>query len=483
VQDPGLAPFEYASSFDAGGRTWRLTFSPTPASIASLETWQPLGTLAGGLCLTAVAVFYVQILRRRTWRIEELARDRSREIDRRIEAERERRRLDAKLQQAQRLESLGVLAGGIAHDFNNLLTTILGNADLLAMQPRDNQRGDEAAQIRLAALRAAELTQQMLAYSGRGSFTTSPVDLSEVVQEIVQLLASSVSKKAELRCALAPDLPMIAADGSQIRQVVMNLVTNASEALGSEPGVVDVSTGFRWFEAEELQDAFGGETVEPGEKVYLEVSDTGCGMDARALERLFDPFFTTKREGRGLGLAAALGIVRSHSGSIHCTSRVGEGTRFRVLFPGSDLEKPKREEAPSTLGWQGGRTILVVDDDGPVRALATRLLEGLGFHVRSANDGAAGVEAFRRFADEIDVVLLDMTMPVMGGGEALAAIRSIRADARIVVSSGYDKQGSLANLGTGRPDAFLQKPFTRDALAKALRNALPEGAPTEAGPQ
>ncbi|MBN1341901.1 MAG: response regulator [Phycisphaerae bacterium] len=392
-----------------------------------------------------------------------------------VRAEEERRLLEAQFQHAQRLERLGILAGGIAHDFNNLLTGILGNASLALTDLEEGSPiRDGIRQIETSALRAAELTSQMLAYSGRGAFVVAPVDLSKLIREMAELLRSSIPKKVAVRQKLAGDLPCVEADIAQIRQVVMNLIINASEAIGDAEGVITVSTGVTDADRQSLADAHVGHDLPQGRYVYLEVADTGHGMDAATRSRMFDPFFTTKFTGRGLGLAATLGIIRGHRAAITVHSEPGKGTTFRALFPCSD--RTPENVSGSGRGTQAeefrGGTILVVDDEQAVRRLAAKALERAGFTVMTACDGREAVEIFRRHADEIAAVLLDRTMPATDGIQAFEEIRRIKPDARVVLSSGYTVQEAGEGLADSGLSGFIQKPYQPGLLIEKMREAV-----------
>lgn len=465
-------------TLEQGARTWQLAFTLPPDEVNRLRTIFPRTTLMAGLFITLLSTVYLQVLLRRTRRIEELAADRAAEIERRKRVEAERQALDAKLQESQKLESLGVLAGGIAHDFNNLLTTVLGNADLaLSQLSAESPARDEIQQVRLAATRAAELTRQMLIYTGQAHFTPQRVDLSLLVEEMVHLLRSAISKGAQLDCEFAQDLPPVEGDPAQIRQIVMNLITNASDALGDGTGAITVRTALREAGPETTAGTIAGPGDPPplrGPCVVLEISDTGCGMDERTRARMFDPFFSTKFQGHGLGLAAALGIVRGHSGAIQVDSTEGVGTRFTVVFPvaqeSNAAEAPPAE--PREALREAAGTILVVDDEEPIRRLASRMISRTGLHVRTACDGPEAIEIFERHADRIVAVLLDMTMPRMSGAETFRAIRQVRPDVKVLFSSGYDREQSLGQLAGERGIGFLQKPYRAQELEDALQELL-----------
>jgi PAS domain S-box-containing protein len=395
------------------------------------------------------------------------------EITERKHAEDERRRLEAQVLHAQKLESLGVLAGGIAHDFNNLLVAVLGNAELALIEAgTDASVRESLEQIRLAARRAAELTQQMLAYSGKAAFVVQPIDLNEVVREMVPLLEVSISKKAKLHFELAADLPAVSGDATQLRQVVMNLITNASEAIAPQAGEIRISTGVVDADAAYLAEPHTEGSLEAGQYVYLEVQDTGVGMDAETIGRIFEPFFTTKFTGRGLGLASLLGIVRGHQGIVKVRSRAAGGTTFRVHFPLPPqpvaASAPVATPAPAAVQWEkASGTVLVADDEESVRRFATRVLERAGYDVLAAGDGAEAVEVFGAHADRIGVVLLDMMMPRLSGEEVLREIRLVRPDVRVVLTSGYSDQ----DVGGTAADAFLQKPYAPQELVRVIREA------------
>jgi two-component system cell cycle sensor histidine kinase/response regulator CckA len=391
-----------------------------------------------------------------------------RDITERKRAEEERRHLEAQILHAQKLESLGVLAGGIAHDFNNLLTAVLGHASFALMQlPAESVACPMLREIEKAAQRAAELTQQMLAYAGKGRFVVQSLRLDTLVQEMTKLLQTVVSKKAAVELHLGP--ATIEGDATQIRQVVMNLMTNASEALEGNLGTIRVRTGIRQADTAYLRSPFFAEELPAGDYAFIEVEDNGCGMSGETVARIFDPFFTTKFTGRGLGLAAVLGIVRSHRGVIKVTSTPGRGSLFEVLFPSA---APKVE--PAALGQKslprGQGTVLVVEDEPSVRDFAQRVLESAGFQVRSAADGREALELFVRHGPELVAVLLDLTMPRMDGLEVLRHLRGLSAKVPILVMSGYrevDVAPRLAGLGATR---VIQKPFQpRDLIAQVCQ--------------
>jgi PAS domain S-box-containing protein len=398
----------------------------------------------------------------------------SHDVTERRNAEEQQRKFAERMRQTQKLEGLGVMASGIAHDFNNLLTPILGNASLALVElPKNSPARELVEKIRKAALRAAALTNQMLAYGGAEPVVVEPLDLSRVVREMAQLLESSISGQTTVVYRLEANLPLIEADDAQLSQVVMNLLTNAVEAVGEGKGRIAIATGTSQIDASSGSQTLLGEDLPEGTYAYLEVNDTGCGMDADTRSRIFDPFYTTKFTGRGLGLAAVLGIVRGHRGAIEIDSEPGRGTRFRVLFPSASARRA--EDAPEAAAgkkWRGSGTILVVDDDEGIRELAEESLKRAGLSVLCASDGREGIEIFRKHQDEIRAVLLDRTMPDISGEEAFDEIRRVRSDARIVLVSGYSEERAAQHFADKDLAGFLKKPFLPETLIEIVRGAL-----------
>jgi two-component system, cell cycle sensor histidine kinase and response regulator CckA len=385
----------------------------------------------------------------------------------------ERRRQEQSLLQSQKLESLGVLAGGIAHDFNNLLTTILGNINMAQLcLPEVSPAWPYLGTMERTVHRATDLTRQMLAYSGKGRFVVGPVDLNQVVDEMSHLLSVSISKKVALRYHLQENLPVLLAEATQIQQVVMNLVTNASEAIGDAEGIVSIRTGTRTYGPGDLARDFPGQPLEPGTYLTLEVSDTGKGMSPEIQARIFEPFFTTKFTGRGLGLAAMQGILRGHKGGIRVYSEVGKGSTFKLIFPAGSGEAAGVETTVEAPDWTGTGTILVVDDEEGVRLVASDLLKSMGFDVITAEDGLQALERFRESPVPIRAVLMDLTMPHLDGVETFRELRRLDAGCRVVLTSGYNELEAIQDfLGKGLA-AFVQKPFRRRDLVVAMQKAL-----------
>ena len=384
----------------------------------------------------------------------------------------DRRRLEAQMQHAQKLESLGVLAGGIAHDFNNLLVGILGNVSVARQDvPEGTPHEELLADIEIAARRAAELTTQLLAYAGKGRFNVQPLDVSAAVRETSSLLHSAISKRATLTLDLDDALPTVAADGTQIRQVVMNLLSNASDALHDHVGEITLRTGSMHADVLYLAHCLAADGVTAGHFVFVEVVDTGIGMNQETLSRIFDPFFTTKFTGRGLGLAATLGIVRGHHGALHVDSALGMGTTFRVLLPIADANAPARPTPESVVSTPRHGTILVVDDEESVRSVARRMLERSGYRVITAADGDEGLRAFLDAEPDVVAIVSDVTMPRMSGIELFAELRRLGKRVPVVLASGYAAD-SLATIAGDDPPVFVQKPFVMSALIAGLDSAL-----------
>ncbi len=399
-------------------------------------------------------------------------------------AEEKRLELERRMLHSQKLESLGVLAGGIAHDFNNLLMAMLGNLELamLDLSPLSRARAP-LDQIESIVHRAADLTRQMLAYSGRGAFQVQPMDLNALVKENVHLFRAVVSRSIAFQLELTPDPAWIHADPGQIQQVIMNLVSNASEAIGNQTGVVTLSTCRRFVEAGDLALSRCSEIPPPGSYVELQVTDTGCGMDAEVLRRIFDPFFTTKFTGRGLGMSAILGIVQGHHGAILMDSAPGRGTDIRVLLPVL-ADSPEggvlptgASKSPSVpeRGEAGRGTILLVDDEEVLREMGAVLLERLGYRSLTAADGFQALAILKQPPAGLVGIILDLTMPGLDGLGTLEALRKDHPDLPVLLCSGYDRDETLAKVSDIRQVGFLQKPYRLKELEKALAQLLGTG--------
>ncbi len=386
----------------------------------------------------------------------------------------QRKEAEEVLRQSQKLESLGILSSGIAHDFNNLLTIILGNANLGASQlSPESPAQPYLKQIENATLRASDLTRQLLAYAGKGHLQVIEVNLNRLVTEMTQLLTVSISKNAVVRYDLAPDLPSISADPSQMQQLVMNLVTNASEAIGNETsGLITIRTGVQKIDATYTNGLLPALPLAAGTFVTLEVSDTGCGMPPEVLERIFDPFYTTKFTGRGLGLSAMLGILRSHQGSLKVYSEQGRGSVFRLFLPALVRDQAEPVASVKVPEWQGHGLLLLVDDEPSARAVARKMAEDLGFHVLEAADGQEAVSLFELRHAEIAMVLMDLTMPHLDGGQAFLRMHRVNPKVPVVLTSGYSEQDVLAKfLGSGLA-GFLPKPYLGSQFMAVLKQAM-----------
>ncbi|MDX8402036.1 MAG: ABC transporter substrate-binding protein [Mariprofundaceae bacterium] len=380
-------------------------------------------------------------------------------------AEEERRKLSDQLLQAQKMESIGVLAGGIAHDFNNLLVGVMGNAELAMLElPKDHPLREPLAGIVKAARRGSSLVRQMLAYAGKAHIGQGRQNLNTIVREMSQLLESALGANVELAIHLAEDLPDVRGDRNQLSQIIMNLITNAAEALEGQPGRVTIETGCTELVGP-MEDAVV-DTHQAGRHVWIRVSDTGCGMSEDTRSRIFDPFFTTKPEGTGLGLSALAGIVRSHHGALSLETAPGKGARFTIWLPA--LPGAGSEESVSTDSM-GAFTpvqgiVLVVDDEDTVRRVARRILEREGIQVLEAADGEAALRVFRQRMDDIALVLLDLTMPKMDGAEVFRRLKQLKPDVSVLLSSGFNKPDIVHNLQREGLAGFLRKPYSRKAL-------------------
>lgn len=395
----------------------------------------------------------------------------------RLAAEAERaRKLEKDILQAQKMESLGLLAGGVAHDFNNLLVAIIGNADLAISHLSPSSPVNEMLHdISTASRHAADLCRQLLAYSGKGRFVVGRIDLSQSVREILQILEVSVGKGTLLRTNFSPGSTFIEGDQTQIRQIVMNLVSNAAESNAGKRGIVTVSTGHSHLDAAAIAQTLIPDAA-PGPYAWVDVSDTGVGMSAETRARIFEPFFSSKGAGRGLGLAAVLGIVRGHRGTIRLYSEVGRGTSFKVFFPALDAPAHAASDARATTRQRGG--VLVVDDQEFVRRTLRRVLEDAGYEVVTANDGDEALMVFQSRSDDFLCVLLDVMMPGRGGIETLRDMRELRPEVPIVLTSGYNEQDALQDLVGRCVAGFLQKPFhVADLLAAIDRACNPAASP------
>jgi two-component system, cell cycle sensor histidine kinase and response regulator CckA len=401
-----------------------------------------------------------------------------RDISEQRQVEASARENEEAMQQAQKLESIGVLAGGIAHDFNNLLTGIMGNAGL-ARRAIAAGRTEQAAallgDVVTASERAADLTRQLLAYAGKGQFVVQPVDLCKLVRDVSTLIRASISKKITLVLDVPDERVLLQADRAQLQQLLMNLVINGGEAIGDHPGTLTVRIRTEHLTERREYPRTEGFPITSGDYARIDVSDTGAGMDKDTQRRIFEPFFTTKFLGRGLGLSAALGIVRGHRGAIGLRSEPGKGTTFTILLPAPrEVRAPERTSGHILVeeDTRGAGTILVADDEEGVRSLIASVLEGAGYTVEVAEDGTKAVERLRSLGKRVRLVLLDLTMPVLGGAEAAAELRRVRPSIPIIAMSGYGDLELMQHFSEVTVDDFLPKPFSPDQLAAKVRDAL-----------
>jgi len=384
----------------------------------------------------------------------------------------EQRRLHESIQQKQKLESLGLLAGGVAHDYNNLLAAILGNVDLGLMQSDgDPIQRDVLEQIQSAAQQAAALTKQLLAYAGRTPFRAQPLSIADVVVEISAMLRTAVPANVSLVLAPSDSLPIIDGDRAQLTQVVMNLVLNASDALGPEGGEVRISAGVLETDDELLTRGYVADQLRPVPHVFLRVEDDGVGMDDEVRARVFDPFFSTKASGHGLGLAASLGILRRHGGTVVIDSAPGEGSAFTVCLPVSDAMDPPTATSSKSQGAGGGlegQRVLLVDDETAVRRVVARLLRAFGATVDEAEGGEQALARLDEASTPPDVILLDMTMPGIDGAETLRRLRAAGCDTPVILSSGHAAHSPPDQPGV----SWLPKPYGAAELRDAVRAAI-----------
>jgi two-component system cell cycle sensor histidine kinase/response regulator CckA len=410
---------------------------------------------------------------------------RVRELLEELEQQRRAQATEARLSQAKKLESLGILAGGIAHDFNNLLTSVLGNTDLaLAHLPPTSPARAHLKHIEHAAQRAADLTRQMLAYSGRGQFLIRSVCIGDIVRGRLSLIRAALPDGVTVACDIADNLPTIDADPDQLGQLLMNIVGNAIDAMRETGGAIRLRADACHCTKDDLASTYLDEQLPEGRYVCLEVTDTGVGMSAETQARMFEPFFSTKFTGRGLGLAAVLGIVRGHRGAVRVHSEAGKGTMVRVFFPAREQAKPvntgdrkkinarnRAESAHAPSEGPGNNRVLVIDDEETVRSVAKTILERVGFKVVTAASGADGIAAFREAEGRFGVVLLDMKLPLVSSHQVYEELLHIRPDVRVVLSSGYLNDETIAPFGDKGIAGYLQKPYRFEELIACVRQA------------
>ena len=401
-----------------------------------------------------------------------------RDVSERKRTEAERRRIEEEMWRAQKMESLGVLAGGIAHDFNNLMMAVLGNTEMLIDELQESSPLLKTLhQIEYAAKRAAELANQMLAYSGRGRFALDRIDIRKFAQDTVSTIEQTFSKDILLNFHITTRSVLVEADTNQLRQIIMNLIMNASEAIGEQPGGISIAIESKECSRTYLDSGVGDKGLPHGRYVSLEISDTGCGMDATTMIKAFDPFFSTKFPGRGLGLSAVLGIVRGHRGTIVVSSEPGVGTRFEVLLPELFEHTFTKKEQQKMLPCSSTdkMKVLVVDDEDIVREMVSKVLTRAGYIPISANGGRQALALYKEWQSEIALVLLDFTMPEMDGGETFHAIRTISPHVPVLFSSGFDERDMsdlLKRCGADNASGFIQKPYRFTTMVAKIKEII-----------
>ena len=393
------------------------------------------------------------------------------DITERKQEEEKRLKLEAQIQQVQKFESLNVMAGSIAHNFNNLLMVVLGNLELVldSLPPLSAER-KEIEKAEKAAKHAAELSSLMLTYVGHKQMVAQELDISDIIRGMSEILELALSKKAALKFDFQLTPVLLKGDPAQVRQVVMNLVSNAAEAVGDQEGTITITTGTMFCDHSCFPPPFQKENLPEGNYVYLEVADTGCGMDQETQAKIFDPFFTTKFQGRGLGMAVVLGILRAHRGAVLLDSQPGEGTTIRVLFPALETSEITERKAPTDrYKWKDKGTVLMIDDDEDVLLVGERMLKRLGFQVLTTPNALEAIEIFRKLADNLDCVLINLTMPKMDGAELFYKLREIRQNIPVIICSGYSEEQVMNRFQETRPEGFIQKPYRIKQLEEKMK--------------
>lgn len=394
------------------------------------------------------------------------------DLTERKKAAEEKLAIEQQFQQAQKMESLGVLAGGIAHDFNNILTIIMANCSLARKKPET--ACDYLLTIENAANRAAELCRQMQAYAGKAQLVQTKINMAALVDDMLKMLSSNVNKNIRIKCDLATDIPFIMGDAGQLRQVIMNLILNASEAIGTAQGEICVTLAKAEVKDGDLNKDHLGKVIPPGRYICLEVADSGYGMDDETKRRLFEPFYSTKFAGRGLGLAATLGIIAAHKGGLQLSSQPDAGATFIIYLPVCKTNTEDAESIPPVLPekWQGSGTILLVDDEEQIRMVAKAMLETLGFAVVEASNGKEALAVYQENIADIDMVMTDIGMPIMDGYELFSELKKFDSELPIIVSSGFGDAAVLSRIALEDTAGFLCKPYSFDQLQKLLKDVV-----------
>lgn len=387
-------------------------------------------------------------------------------------AEEAKLQLEKQFLHAQKLESLGVLAGGIAHDFNNILTVIICNCSLLQQRPL--MALEILPEIEIAAQRAADLCRQMLIYAGKAQPVPTKIDMKTLVGEMVSMLKAIIKENVVIAPDYSSDIPAIIADASQIRQVIMNLIINASEAIGEKQGEIFVSLVNRFIQPEQAETDHLGKIIPTGQYICIQITDSGCGMDEETRLRIFEPFYTTKFTGRGLGMSAVLGIITAHKGALQFTSQPGQGSTFKVYLPvlSSDTVGDNILPYVPLTPWQGSGTVLLVEDEPQIRMVAKNLIKALGFSVIEAANGQEALELYQKNAKYISVVLTDVGMPVMGGYTLIRELKLANPELSIIISSGFGNLDVSSRIVAGEIAGFLNKPYSFDQLREVLKKVV-----------
>ncbi|MBN1878653.1 PAS domain S-box protein [bacterium] len=399
----------------------------------------------------------------------------SRDITERIRSDALRTKLERQLQQSQKLESLGIMAGGVAHDFNNILMAMLGYTELgLNKLPESSAVHQHLLQLQKNIHRASDLTRQMLAYAGKASFIMEPIDLPRLVMELSDLIKASISRQIKVIYEFSPDLPPIKGDPNQIQHVVMNLLINASEAIGDQSGVIRIAASMITLNDDGDSLHLWPTIISPGNYLLMTIADTGCGMNSETLSRVFEPFFTTKFTGRGLGLASVQGIVLGHKGTIRVSSTLGKGTVFEMLLPVAEFynKETNNLQEQTIRSWHGDGTVLLAEDEDDLRDIGSEMLETMGLRVYPAKDGQEAIDIFIGNHSEIDLVLLDLTMPVKSGAEVLQLIRQKQPKCKVVLTSGFSKEDVIVRFKDRDINGFLSKPYSFEELKKTVFDAI-----------
>lgn len=397
------------------------------------------------------------------------------DITERKREEERKMKMQQNLLEIQRLESLGLLASGIAHDFNNILMAIIGNLELTMLDiPFDCPTYFNLEQALKASLRASDLVRQILAYCGKGKYMVCNININDIIENNLEFFKTTISKNIKFELDLQKELPLINADASQITQLLINLITNASEAIDKKDGIIKLKTGSSYFDESILSKNHFADKINEGIYVLIEISDNGIGMDENTLQKICDPFFTTKFFGRGLGMAAVAGIIKSHNGTLFIESEPDKGTKIKVLLPIATSEITeknisKKEEIKSDK-FTG--TILIVDDEKAIRDTLAKITEFLGFKPLLAKDGFEAIEILKKYLDQISCVLLDYTMPKMDGVDTFKKLLEIKADIKVIFTSGYTEEDATKDINGLTPAAFLQKPYRLEQLKEILNLIL-----------